>query len=240
MTPLRRLAVGGACLALVASGTTPPARARRPERPQRGRAPDHRARPGQLQLPRRLRRPPRAAGSTKATTSWPPRAGRCWPSSTPPCGGSSSTTARPARATCWCCGTPRAGSTGTSTSTTTRRGPTTASTRWSTPSPPASRSGAKVTAGQVVAYAGDSGNAESTGSHLHFEIHQPGRRRPSTPTPACGWPRACGSGTAAPSTPTRRPRRRRGRRPATGSSAATAACSPSARPASTARRAGSS
>ena len=34
--------------------------------------------------------------------------------------------------------------------------------------------GAKVTAGQVVAYAGDSGNAESTGSHLHFEIHQPG------------------------------------------------------------------
>ena len=34
--------------------------------------------------------------------------------------------------------------------------------------------GAKVTAGQVVASAGDSGNAESTGSHLHFEIHPPG------------------------------------------------------------------
>jgi hypothetical protein len=34
--------------------------------------------------------------------------------------------------------------------------------------------GARVTAGQVVAYAGDSGNAESTGAHLHFEIHQPG------------------------------------------------------------------
>ena len=34
--------------------------------------------------------------------------------------------------------------------------------------------GARVTAGQVVAYAGDSGNAEATGAHLHFEIHQPG------------------------------------------------------------------
>ena len=33
--------------------------------------------------------------------------------------------------------------------------------------------GAKVTAGQVVAFAGDSGNAEATASHLHFEIHQP-------------------------------------------------------------------
>jgi hypothetical protein len=34
--------------------------------------------------------------------------------------------------------------------------------------------GVTVKTGQVVAYAGDSGNAESTGSHLHFEIHPPG------------------------------------------------------------------
>ena len=33
--------------------------------------------------------------------------------------------------------------------------------------------GATVTKGQVVAYLGDSGNAESAGSHLHFEIRQP-------------------------------------------------------------------
>ncbi len=34
--------------------------------------------------------------------------------------------------------------------------------------------GAVVKAGQVVAYAGDSGDAENAGSHLHFELHPPG------------------------------------------------------------------
>ncbi len=33
--------------------------------------------------------------------------------------------------------------------------------------------GARVTRGQLVGYLGDSGNAESAGSHLHFEIRQP-------------------------------------------------------------------
>lgn len=34
--------------------------------------------------------------------------------------------------------------------------------------------GVSVKKGQLVAWVGDSGNAENTGSHLHFEIHEPG------------------------------------------------------------------
>ncbi len=36
--------------------------------------------------------------------------------------------------------------------------------------------GSVVTAGQVIAWAGDSGNAENVGSHLHFEIWTPDRQ----------------------------------------------------------------
>src|SRR4051794_16752469 len=39
---------------------------------------------------------------------------------------------------------------------------------------PGVRLGARVHKGQFVAYMGDSGNAEGTSPHLHFELHRPG------------------------------------------------------------------
>lgn len=39
---------------------------------------------------------------------------------------------------------------------------------------PGMRRGVRVTKGQVIAYMGDSGNAENVGAHLHFEIRMPG------------------------------------------------------------------
>ncbi|MDQ2677962.1 MAG: M23 family metallopeptidase [Actinomycetota bacterium] len=38
---------------------------------------------------------------------------------------------------------------------------------------PGLRRGSVVKAGDLVAYMGDSGNAENAGSHLHFELHRP-------------------------------------------------------------------
>lgn len=46
---------------------------------------------------------------------------------------------------------------------------------------PGLTNGSHVTAGQLIGWAGDSGNAEDVGSHLHFELHLGGYKNPVDP-----------------------------------------------------------
>ncbi len=46
---------------------------------------------------------------------------------------------------------------------------------------PGLKNGSRVTAGQFIGYVGDSGNAEDSGSHLHFELHLGGYGNPIDP-----------------------------------------------------------
>ena len=46
------------------------------------------------------------------------------------------------------------------------------------------RNGVRVTAGQIIGYVGDSGDAEPSGPHLHFELHVGDWAHPVDPAPA--------------------------------------------------------
>ena len=61
------------------------------------------------------------------------------------------------------------------------------------------RRGSEVTRGQIIGWVGDSGNAEETVSHLHFEIRSPDR---TSINPYATLKTADTSGSAAPATTT--------------------------------------
>jgi hypothetical protein len=62
--------------------------------------------------------------------------------------------------------------------------------------------GSRVRAGQVIGYMGDSGNAESSVPHLHFEIRTPDRTpaNPHASLVAAQRRETCAAGTTAPTT----------------------------------------
>lgn len=60
---------------------------------------------------------------------------------------------------------------------------------WSLTIAPGVVEGSRVTAGQLIAWSGDSGNAEGTGSHTHFEIIYDGHAIDPYPFAKAAWAR---------------------------------------------------